>query len=64
MKKQKYYCLQRDFIASNQQFSIHIIKAVDIEEAWNIVETTMATRNSHEWLMSKAELTALKKALK
>lgn len=62
----KFYCLQRDFQAKKpeEQFSLHDVRAVDQEDAWEVIEEQFSSNNSQEWLMTEGELKALEKCLK
>lgn len=58
---EKFICLSRDFISSNpeEQFSTDVFVARDEEEAFEIVEESIATNNSQDWLLTFVEARAL-----
>jgi len=58
----RWYCLQR-FFDGESRFSASIITAKTRDEAWDIINESIATNNSEEWLMSKKEWNDLKKLI-
>ena len=58
----RWYCLQR-FFDGESSFSVSIITAKTRDEAWDIINESISTNNSEEWLMSKKEWTDLKKLI-
>ena len=59
----KYYMLQRMFDSKSKQFFLHTLTAKNPEEAWESVEESIAGNMSQEWLMTKKELSELKRLL-
>jgi hypothetical protein len=58
---EKYIVVSRDYLTSNpmQEFEACTLVGKDSEEAWEVVEESVATNNSQEWLLSFEEARAL-----
>ncbi len=61
----QFYCLQREFNNADpkKQFGLIAFKAADTDDANEKIEEEISTNSSQEWLMTKGELSALKKLL-
>jgi hypothetical protein len=48
----------------SKQFALERIDAKDVDDAWAIIESDIATNNSQDWLLTKCELNALRRSIK
>lgn len=63
-----YWVLSRDFgyadKSEHRGFYLTKIKAENDNQAWEQIESDIATNNSQDWLLDKGQLKALKALLK
>lgn len=58
-----FVCLSRNFAKRGDDFTFHAIKAKSADMAWQVVEGSIATTSSQDWLMTPGDFYVLKKFL-
>ncbi|OGL92095.1 MAG: hypothetical protein A2879_05125 [Omnitrophica WOR_2 bacterium RIFCSPHIGHO2_01_FULL_49_10] len=58
-----FVCLSRNFAKRGDDFTFHTIKARSADIAWQMVEESIATTSSQDWLMTPDDFYVLKKFL-